>query len=65
MPLIVARDRILEEFEKAYLEAALAESGGNVTRAAEIAGVNRKFIQRALARYRLRDPNHGSGGGDE
>ena len=65
VPLIVARDRILEEFEKAYLEAALAESGGNVTRAAEIAGVNRKFIQRALARYRLRDPNHGSGGGDE
>jgi DNA-binding NtrC family response regulator len=61
VPLIVARDRVVEEFERAYLEAALAESGGNVTRAAEIAGVNRKFIQRALARYRLRDPNRATG----
>ena len=55
VPLKDARDRMVEEFEKAYLLAALAESGGNVTRAAEIAGVNRKFIQRAMHRYGLRD----------
>ncbi len=60
VPLKNARDRMVEEFEKAYLLAALAESGGNVTRAAEIAGVNRKFIQRAMHRYGLR----GSDGGD-
>jgi transcriptional regulator with GAF, ATPase, and Fis domain len=54
VPLLEARDRVVEAFERAYLEAALDETGGNVTRAAELAGVNRKFIQRAIKRYGLR-----------
>ena len=55
VPYMRARDQIVEAFEKAYVEKALAEAGGSVTRAAEIAGVSRKFIYRAIARYRLRD----------
>jgi transcriptional regulator with GAF, ATPase, and Fis domain len=60
VPLKLARERVADELEKAYLLAALDVTGGNVTRAAELAGVNRKFIQRAIKRYGLRD-----GGSDE
>jgi hypothetical protein len=34
---------------------ALKHTGGVVTRAAELAGVNRKFIQRAIREFNLRD----------
>jgi transcriptional regulator with GAF, ATPase, and Fis domain len=54
VPLKTARDNLIEEFEKAYLLAALAETGGNITRAADLAGVHRKFIHRAIHRYNLR-----------
>jgi transcriptional regulator with GAF, ATPase, and Fis domain len=53
-PLREGRDRVLDAFERAYLQAALERTGGNVTRAAERAGVNRKFIQRAMKRLGLR-----------
>ncbi|CAN5740541.1 sigma-54 dependent transcriptional regulator [soil metagenome] len=55
VPLKDARDAMAEAFERAYLVAALAKTGGNATRAAQIAGVSRKFVQRALDRYDLRD----------
>ncbi|MBL9020650.1 MAG: sigma 54-dependent Fis family transcriptional regulator [Myxococcales bacterium] len=54
VPLKDAREQLCEAFEEAYLREALSETGGNVTHAARIAGVNRKFIQRAVQRFRLR-----------
>jgi len=54
VPLKSARDQLVEDFERRYILAALAETGGNVTRAAELAGVHRKFIHRAIRRYDLR-----------
>ncbi len=48
IPLKTARDRVTDAFEIAYLTEALKATGGNVSRAAELAGVNRKFIQRAM-----------------
>ncbi|HTJ85496.1 MAG TPA: sigma 54-interacting transcriptional regulator [Polyangiaceae bacterium] len=54
IPLKEARDALADAFEKAYLEQALSETGGNVSEAARLAGVNRKFIQRAVARFELR-----------
>ncbi len=50
-PLKQARDALVEEFERAYLREALSKTGGNATRAAQLAGVSRKFVQRALGRY--------------
>jgi transcriptional regulator with GAF, ATPase, and Fis domain len=44
----------LEAFERAYVLAAFEAAGSNVTRAAEIAGVTRQAMQRALARHGLR-----------
>jgi DNA-binding NtrC family response regulator len=55
VPLKQARDELIERFERTYLREALARTGGNATRAAQIAGVSRKFVQRALDRYKLRD----------
>ncbi len=50
-PLFVGRERVAEAFERKYLAAALKQTNSNVSRAAEIAGVNRKFIQRAMKRW--------------
>jgi two-component system, NtrC family, response regulator GlrR len=53
-PLRVARDRALQDFERAYLEQLLARTGDNVTAAARIAGVDRVHFYRLLWRYGLR-----------
>jgi len=52
--LFAGRERVAEAYERAYIEAALQKTGGNVSRAAELGGVNRKFIQRAMKRFGLR-----------
>jgi DNA-binding NtrC family response regulator len=54
VPLAVGRDRVADAYERAYLEMALRETGHNVTQAAELAGVSRKFVQRAMKRLGLR-----------
>jgi DNA-binding NtrC family response regulator len=53
LPLKEAREKWTEAFESIYVRAMLAETGGNVTRAAERAGVSRRFLQRTLARLGL------------
>jgi DNA-binding NtrC family response regulator len=45
LPLAVARQRILQEFERRYLEAVLARHGGNIGRAATASGVARRYFQ--------------------
>ena len=50
LPLKEAREAWTEQFELVYLKSVLERSGGNVTHAAEIAGVNRRFMQRLMAR---------------
>lgn len=50
LPLKEARRVWNDQFESAYASALLERSGGNVTRAAELAGVNRRSFQRMLAR---------------
>jgi DNA-binding NtrC family response regulator len=44
----------VKAYEKAYIELALKQTGGNVTRAAALAGVGRKFLQQAMKLYGLR-----------
>ncbi len=47
-----ARQRMLEEFERAYLEKALADNHGNVAAAAASSGIARRHFQRIRARQR-------------
>ena len=44
----------LEEVKRRYLEHVLAETGGNISRAATILGVDRRSLYRMLRRYGLR-----------
>jgi transcriptional regulator with PAS, ATPase and Fis domain len=54
MPLKDARDAWTQSFENVYVQALLRRTGGNLRRAAELAGVNRRFMQRLVARLGLR-----------
>jgi DNA-binding NtrC family response regulator len=54
LPLKDARQAWTESFESIYVRALLERTSGNVTRAAELAGVNRRFLQRLMARLGLR-----------
>jgi len=54
VPYMIARDRVNDAFEIAYLTEALRVCGGNATKAAELVGLNRKFVQRAIKRHGLR-----------
>jgi DNA-binding NtrC family response regulator len=50
-PFIEAREELLAHFEKGYLEAQLSRHGGNISRAARAAGLDRMHFKRLLARH--------------
>jgi transcriptional regulator with PAS, ATPase and Fis domain len=60
LPLKEARQAWIESFESVYLRDVLARSSGNVTRAAERAGVSRRFLQRMIARLGIRPAEVGA-----
>jgi DNA-binding NtrC family response regulator len=59
LPFKEARVAWMESFETVYLGALLRKTGGNVTRAAELAGLHRRTLQRILASLGIRtnDPS--------
>jgi DNA-binding NtrC family response regulator len=54
MPLKDARAAWSRAFESVYVRAMLEKTGGNLTRAAQAAGVSRRFLQRMLVRLGMR-----------
>jgi DNA-binding NtrC family response regulator len=54
LPLKEARQAWTASFEEHYLRAMLQKTGGNVTRAAELSGVSRRFLQRLAARLGIK-----------
>jgi len=52
LPFPVARDRLVDEFERRYVERILAKHGGNVARAAAASGIARRYFQIIRARSR-------------
>jgi DNA-binding NtrC family response regulator len=52
LPLPLARQAAIEEFERQYLEHVIARYDGNVARAAEASGIARRYFQLLRARYR-------------
>ncbi|HEY8039835.1 MAG TPA: sigma 54-interacting transcriptional regulator [Polyangiaceae bacterium] len=71
LPLKEARQAWVESFESVYVRDLLRQAGGNVTRAAERAGVSRRFLQRMIARLGIKPAEVGAseadfgGDGDE
>ena len=59
LPLKEARDAWTKSFELVYVRTMLKLVGGNVTRAAERAGVSRRFLQRMVARLGIK-PSEGT-----
>jgi DNA-binding NtrC family response regulator len=45
LPLALARQRVVEDFERRYVERVLASHGGNVSRAARASGIARRYFQ--------------------
>ncbi|HEY2410045.1 MAG TPA: sigma 54-interacting transcriptional regulator [Polyangiaceae bacterium] len=45
LPLPRARQRVVDEFERRYIEHVLAQHGGNVMRAAAASGIARRYFQ--------------------
>jgi transcriptional regulator with PAS, ATPase and Fis domain len=60
LPLKDARQVWVERFESVYLVSMLRATGGNVTRAAERAGVSRRFLQRLAQRLGIKASDVGS-----
>jgi two-component system, NtrC family, response regulator HydG len=50
LPLTRARQRVVEEFERRYVERVLAQHGGNVRNAAAASGIARRYFQLLRAR---------------
>ena len=60
LPLKEAREAWMETFENVYVRTILKKSGGNVTHAAAKAGVSRRFLQRTIARLRIKPSDVGA-----
>ena len=58
-PLLTGRQRIADAYEREYIEMALQETGGNISHAAVLAKVGRKFLQQAMKRHGLREGSEG------
>lgn len=54
LPLKDAKERWLQVLEASYLRDALARHGGNVSAAAQTAGIDRKTFHRLINEYRLK-----------
>lgn len=48
-----AKGQVVETFERAYISGLLKETSGNITRAAELAGMDRKNLQDLIKKYGL------------
>ncbi len=48
-----ARALVMEEFERRYVERVLAAEGHNVTRAAAVSGLARRYFQELRSRHRI------------
>jgi transcriptional regulator with GAF, ATPase, and Fis domain len=63
IPFKLAKQDLVEEFERRYIRALLEEHGGNISAAARAAGIDRMSIHKILHRLGLENPRGPGGGG--
>src|SRR6185437_11251044 len=51
LPIVRAREKVVEEFERRYVQRILAQHGGNVTSAAAASGIARRYFQLLKAKH--------------
>lgn len=54
MPLLDAREMVMEQFERSYLTTWLNRHKGNISRAAEAMGVSRQLVHKLLDKHGIR-----------
>lgn len=54
LPLRIAKEQLLERFERDYVASLLAQTSGNVAEAARRAGIDRSTLFRTIRRYGLK-----------
>jgi len=54
-PFKDAKNDLIEEFEKAYLNDLLARNKQNISRSAREAGIERAYLQRLVRKYGMRE----------
>ncbi|MCA9589589.1 MAG: hypothetical protein KC657_29990, partial [Myxococcales bacterium] len=52
-PYADQKDALVDRFTRVYLQALIAHTGGNQTQAAKLAGLDRTYLGRLLAKYGL------------
>ncbi len=52
LPLTRAREKVVDAFERRYVERIVARHGGNIARAADASGLARRYFQLLRARHR-------------
>ena len=53
-PFKIAKEGLIDEFERAYLQSLLTWAGGNMSKAARHAGIDRMYLHRLVQRHGLR-----------
>jgi DNA-binding NtrC family response regulator len=56
VPFKVAKEALVDQFERSYIRAALDASGGNMTKAARLAGIDRMYLHRLVQKHGNREP---------
>jgi transcriptional regulator with GAF, ATPase, and Fis domain len=56
VPYKVAKEQLVDGFERAYVRAVLDACGGNLTKAAKHAGIDRMYLHRLVQKHASRDP---------
>jgi DNA-binding NtrC family response regulator len=54
VPFKIAKERVVDEFERRYLAALLEQTGGNLSSAARKAGIDRMYLHRLVQKLGLR-----------
>ena len=64
VPFKVAKDNLIDGFERAYLRGILEAAGGNMTKAARMAGIDRMYLHRLVQKHGTRDQLTSSAGAE-
>ncbi|MBX3190194.1 MAG: sigma 54-interacting transcriptional regulator [Labilithrix sp.] len=65
VPFRIAKDAVIDSFERSYLSQLLEAAGGNMSKAARMAGMDRMYLHRLVQKHGLRGGRNGQGASGE
>jgi DNA-binding NtrC family response regulator len=65
VPFRIAKDGVIDSFERSYLSQLLEAAGGNMSKAARMAGMDRMYLHRLVQKHGLRGGRGQSSGSGE